>query len=111
MKIEMLVIWTRVPCILILYNHQQCTRVDIIIIIIIIIIIMIDDDETTVKVKFTLEQALDGGSWSTPRPGRFTPRGKNRYPLYRRLGGPQRRYGQVEKARHHRDSIPGPSSR
>jgi len=34
------------------------------------------------------------GGWSTPRPGRFTP-AKTRYPLYRRLGGPQGRSGQV----------------
>jgi len=31
--------------------------------------------------------ALDGGGWSTPNPGRFTTK-KDRYPLYRRLGGP-----------------------
>ena len=31
--------------------------------------------------------ALDGGGWSTPCPGHFTP-GKNRCLLYRRLGGP-----------------------
>ena len=36
---------------------------------------------------------LDGGGWSTPRSGRFTPRGKTRYPLYRRLSGPQGRSG------------------
>jgi hypothetical protein len=30
-------------------------------------------------------------------PGRFLPQGKNRYPLYRRLGGPQGRSGQVRK--------------
>jgi len=44
----------------------------------------------------SLTSALDGGEWSTPRPGRFTP-GKTRYPLYRRLGGPQGRSGQVRK--------------
>ena len=40
------------------------------------------------------------------------PRGKTRYPLYRRLGGPQGRSGRVRKIRPppHRDSIPGPSS-
>ena len=32
----------------------------------------------------------------TPRPGRFTP-GKTRYPLYRRLGGPQGRSGRGRK--------------
>jgi hypothetical protein len=50
-------------------------------------------------VKFTLEQAakaLDGGGLSTPRPGAL-PHGKSRYPLYRRLGGPQARCGRVWK--------------
>jgi hypothetical protein len=36
------------------------------------------------------------GLGSASRPGRFTP-GKTRYPLYRRLGGPQGRSGQVRK--------------
>jgi hypothetical protein len=37
-----------------------------------------------------LTSALVGGEWSASRPGRFTPQGKNlRYPLDRRLGGPQ----------------------
>ena len=40
--------------------------------------------------------ALDGGVWSTPLPGRL-PLGKTRYPLYRRLGGPQSRSRQVRK--------------
>jgi hypothetical protein len=31
------------------------------------------------------------------RPGRTLPPGKTRYPLYRRLGGPQGRSGQVQK--------------
>ena len=35
----------------------------------------------------SLTSAVDGGGWSAPRPGRFTPRKDNRYPLYRRLGG------------------------
>ena len=39
---------------------------------------------------------LEGGGWSAPRPGRFTPR-KTRYPLYRRLGRPQGRSGMVRK--------------
>jgi hypothetical protein len=35
-----------------------------------------------------------GGEWSASRPGRALPRGKDpRYPLYRRLGGPQSRSG------------------
>jgi hypothetical protein len=68
-----------------------------------------------VKVKFTLEQttkaqrgvevsstlsltsALGGGGWSMPCPGRFTLAWKTRYPLHRRLGGPQSRSGWVWK--------------
>jgi hypothetical protein len=41
--------------------------------------------------------ALDVGWWSTPRPGRFTPGKDIRYPLYRRLDGPQSRSGRVWK--------------
>jgi hypothetical protein len=43
----------------------------------------------------SLTSALNMGGWLTPRPGRFTPPGKTRYPLYRRLCGPQVRFGQV----------------
>ena len=55
---------------------------------------------------------LDGGGWSTPRPGRFTPRKETRYPLNKRLGGPQGLSGRVREISPppHRDSIPGPSS-
>jgi hypothetical protein len=41
--------------------------------------------------------ALEGVEWSAARPGRTLPPGKTRYPLYRRLGGPQGRSGQVQK--------------
>jgi len=41
--------------------------------------------------------APEGGEGSTSRPGRSLPLGKTRYPLYRRLGGPQGRSGQVRK--------------
>ena len=42
------------------------------------------------------DRALEGGEWSAVGPGRIlTPR-KTRYPLYRRLGGPQGRYGRAE---------------
>jgi len=76
----------------------------------------------TVKVKYTLVQVLrlctgltahkgnrgiallfpDHGTrrgWggSASRPGRSLPPGMTRYPLYRRLGGPQGRSGQVRK--------------
>jgi hypothetical protein len=43
-----------------------------------------------------LSWALDGGEWSASHPGRALPRGKDhRYPLYRRLGGPQSRSGHM----------------
>ena len=64
-----------------------------------------------VKVKCTLVQALrlctelyplmttalEGGEGSASRPGRSLPQGKTRYLLYRRLGGPQGRSGEVRK--------------
>ena len=54
--------------------------------------------------------ALDGGGWSTPRPGRFTP-GKDPVPIVWEAGWPP---GPVwtgaENIAPHRDSIPGPSS-
>jgi len=40
--------------------------------------------------------ALEGGEESAARPGRTLRLGKTRYPLYRRLGGPQGRSGQAE---------------
>ena len=40
--------------------------------------------------------ALEGGECSAARPGRTLPPGKTRYPLYRRLGGPQGRSGLAE---------------
>ena len=41
--------------------------------------------------------AVEGGEGSASRPGRSLPPGKTRYPLYRRLGGPQCRSRQVRK--------------
>jgi hypothetical protein len=40
---------------------------------------------------------LEESEGSASRPGHFLPPGKTRYPLYRRLGGPQGRSGQVRK--------------
>jgi len=40
--------------------------------------------------------ALEGGEWSAARPDRSLPPGKNRYPFYSRLGGPQGRSGRAE---------------
>ena len=36
------------------------------------------------------------GEWSAARPGRTLSPGKIRYPLYRRLGGPQDQSGRAE---------------
>ena len=45
----------------------------------------------------SLTSAIDGGGWSTPRPGRFI-RGKDsRYSRNRRLGGPQGPSGRLRK--------------
>jgi hypothetical protein len=41
--------------------------------------------------------ALEGGEGSVSRPERSLPPGKAWYPLYRRLGGPQGRSGQVRQ--------------
>jgi len=40
--------------------------------------------------------ALEGGEWSTARPGSTLSPGKTRYPFYRRLGGPQGWSGRAE---------------
>ena len=40
--------------------------------------------------------ALEGGELSAARSGRTLPPGKTRYPFYRRLGGPQRRFVRAE---------------
>ena len=42
--------------------------------------------------------ALEGGEGSASRLGRSLPSGNTRCPLYRRLGGPQGRSGQVQKS-------------
>ena len=44
----------------------------------------------------SMTAALEGCEWSAARPGRTLPLGKTRYPLYRRLGGPQGRSGRAE---------------
>ena len=46
------------------------------------------------------DHATRRGEGSASRPGRSLPRGESRYPLYRRLGGPQGRSGQVRKISH-----------
>ena len=57
-----------------------------------------------------LTTALEGVRGSASRPGRSLSPGKNRCPLYRKLGGPKDRSRQVRKISLHRDSISGPSS-
>jgi len=44
-----------------------------------------------------MTRALEGGDGSASRPDRSLLPGKTRYPLYRRLGGPHGRSGQVRK--------------
>jgi hypothetical protein len=47
-----------------------------------------------VQIHIFLNSALAGGELSASRPGRFTPGGKSpRYPLDRKLDGPQSRSG------------------
>jgi hypothetical protein len=57
----------------------------------------------------SLTSAIDGVAGQRHAPAVLSP-GKTRYPLYRRLDGPQGRSGQVRKISPQRDSIPGPSS-
>ena len=44
-----------------------------------------------------MTMAPEGGAGSASRSGRSLPQGNTRYPLYRRLGGPQGRSGQARK--------------
>ena len=44
-----------------------------------------------------LDHGTRRGEGLASGPGRSLPPGKTRYPFYRRLGGPQGRYGQVRK--------------
>jgi hypothetical protein len=48
--------------------------------------------EVKVWLHASLTSATDGGEWSASRPCRLHPRKEPRYPLDRRLGGPQSRY-------------------
>jgi len=43
-----------------------------------------------------MTSALEGGELSAASPGRTLPPGKDRYPFYRRLGGPQGRSERAE---------------
>jgi hypothetical protein len=43
-----------------------------------------------------LTAALEGSEWSAARPNRTLPPGNTRYPLYRRMGGPQGQSGRAE---------------
>ena len=45
---------------------------------------------------FIHDRGTRRGEWPAARPGRTLPSGKTRYPLYRRLGGPQGRSGRAE---------------
>ena len=58
-----------------------------------------EDPERKYKYSSTLSltSAPDGGGWSKPRFGRFTPGKQNQYPFYRRMGKPQAWSGKVRK--------------
>jgi hypothetical protein len=45
-----------------------------------------------------MTSAPEGGEWSAARPDRTLPPEKTRYPLYRRLGGPQGQSGQAKNS-------------
>jgi hypothetical protein len=49
-----------------------------------------------VQLYSSMTAALEGGEWWAARPGRTLPPGKTRYPFYRKLCGPQGRYGLAE---------------
>ena len=53
--------------------------------------------KSEVQLYFSFYLGDRRGGWLTPRPGRFTRGKETRYPLYRRLGRPQGRSGQVRK--------------
>jgi hypothetical protein len=54
-------------------------------------------DSRGIALLYFQTSALERGERSASRPGRFLPPRKIRYQLYRRLGGPQDRSGQVRK--------------
>ena len=54
------------------------------------------EGEKSYSCTLSLSSAQDGGGCSTYAPAALPP-GKNGYPLYRRLGGPKGRSGQVRK--------------
>ena len=53
-----------------------------------------------IALLYFLPRHQKGVRGQRPRTGRILPPGKTRYPLYRRLGGPQGRSGQVRKISH-----------
>ena len=57
---------------------------------------IVQTEESRCVTTLSLTSVLNAGGWSAPRSGRFTP-GKTRYPLYKRLDGPQGRSGRVRK--------------
>jgi len=56
------------------------------------------EGERRYSATLSLISALDWGRWSTQRSGPLIP-GKDRYPLYKRLGGPHGRSGRCLKSR------------
>ena len=68
----------------------------------------VPEGEWSYNRTLSLTSALDGLCGQHQAPAAL-PLVKIRYPLYRRLGGPQGRSGRVRKIFPHRDSIDGPS--
>jgi hypothetical protein len=67
------------------------------------------EEEQSYSSTLSLTSALNGVGGQRHALAALPP-GKTRYPLYRRLGGPQGRSGRLRKACPYWDLIPGPSS-
>ena len=67
------------------------------------------EGEYKYSLTLSLTSALDGGGWSTPRPGRFTPWERPGTHCTEGWVGPRAGLDECGKSRPHRDLIPGPS--
>ena len=77
-------------------SHSACTRVHFTFNLLYNTYIYIYRGWVEVYLYSSMTAALEAGEWSAARPGRTFPPRKNRYPFYRRLGGPQGRSGREE---------------
>ena len=67
----------------------------------------VQEEKQRYSSNISLTSSLNESGWLTPRPGRCIPGKETRYPLYRRLCGPQGKSGRVRKISPHRDQISG----